>query len=210
MTVDWRYLEGLLSSTTKHSVLDKLLVIASGMDPARTLSFTLNFGASRHRRLSQKPAETVIRTLRNEVGRLQRLGPVVFSLERTGEGRLHLHGLIETSHDGREVRDALRSVGGRCDDRVFANLRQAPTAATEPGTSPIGWCLYMTKELVNAPAETVDQSVYISPGAKLIYESQFDWLRRSSEAVLALDSPYWGRVGRRPSHGFVMAKPTLH
>lgn len=196
LILDEAYLHALLATWESKGELDKLLITANAMPADRTLTFTVNFSEKRQRSLGID-LTAAFKKMRNELGSIADLGPTLATLERDGDGRLHLHGMIMTAASPAKLRQLLLKLGGMSEDVRFRNTRQVKII---PATCALGWGLYMTKDLLKLPPSESDTLIYASQTARRLGKSHLEELRSASIWKLGIKPDFRGRaVARR--HG---------
>lgn len=204
LILDETYLHALLSPWESKSELDKMLITANAMPAELTLTFTVNFSQRRQRSLGADLG-VAFKKLRNELGCIASLGPTLATLEHDDRGRLHLHGMVATQASEAELRQLLLKLGGVSENQAFRNLRQVKI---KPATSPLGWGLYMTKDLLRMPPDESGSHIYASQQARRLGKAHLEELREASRTKLSIRPDLRGRAGacRRPSQ--VMRRDT--
>lgn len=204
LILDETYLHALLSSWESKSELDKMLITANAMPAESTLTFTVNFSNARQQSLGTDLG-SAFKKLRNELGAIGYLGSTLATLERDDRGRLHLHGMVDTEASQGELRKLLLKLGGVSKNPAFRNLRQVKI---KPATSPLGWGLYMTKDLLRMQPGESGSFIYASQHARRLGKAHLEELKEASRTKLAIRPDLRGRAGacRRPSR--VMRRDT--
>lgn len=196
LILDETYLHALLATWESKTELDRLLITANAMPADQTLTFTVNFSQKRQRSLGAD-LTVAFKKLRNELGDIASLGPTLATLERDDGDRLHLHGMIMTDASPATLRKVLLRLGGLSENVRFRNTRQVKIA---PATCPLGWGLYMTKDLLKLPAAESDTLIYASQTARRLGKSHLEELRRASVRKLGIKPDFRGRATAR-RHG---------
>lgn len=193
LILDETYLHALLATWESKTELDRLLVIANAMAADRALTFTVNFSQKRQRSLGADLMEA-FKKLRNELGDIASLGPTLATLEHDDGDRLHLHGMIMTAASPAILRKLLLRLGGLSENVRFRNTRQVKIV---PATCPLGWGLYMTKDLLKLPASESDVLIYASQGARKLGKAHLEELRTASVRKLGINPEFRGRARMR-------------
>jgi hypothetical protein len=193
LILDETYLHALLASWENKTELDRLLIIANAMPTERTLTFTVNFSNKRQRSLGTNLA-VAFKKMRNELGRIADLGPTLATLEHDEKGRLHLHGMITTDASAETLRQLLLKLGGLSENVRFREIWQVKI---KPATCPLGWGLYMTKDLLKLPSSESDPLIYASQTARRLGKAHLQKLRFASVRKLEIKPDFRGRAGAK-------------
>lgn len=195
LILDETYLHALLATWDSKSQLDKALIIANAMPDGCTLTFTVNFSKKRQRSLGAD-LTVAFKKMRNELASIADLGPTLATLEHDDKGRLHLHGMIMTEASPATLRKLLLKLGGMSESIPFRNTRQVKI---KPATCPLGWGLYMTKDLLTLPPSESGHLIYASQAAKRLGKAHLEELRSASVRKLGIKPDFRGRAAKR--HG---------
>jgi len=170
--LDRSYLDSAIGPWEKMGRRSKYLAVGSAFSCRKAFAITVNFSTLMQTRLAA--SSNVFRHLRNQLSGLAVHGDVMLSLERTAAGRLHLHGMIVSESDPREIRQALRKLGGYSADVQWRNGRQVKL---RPLNDALGWTQYMLKTLIELPESRLDQQLYVSAGTKRMARDHIQDLR---------------------------------
>jgi len=190
LVLDETYLHALLATWESKTDLDKLLITANAMPTEQTLTFTVNFSKKRQRSLGGD-LNVAFKKMRNELGDIAALGPTLATLERDGGDRLHLHGMVMTDVPSATLKKLLLKLGGVAENVRFRNTRQVKIS---PATCPLGWGLYMTKDLLTVPTSTSDALIYASQEARRLGKAHLEDLRAASARKLGIKPEFRGRA----------------
>lgn len=193
LILDETYLHALLANWDNKGQLDKALIIANAMHAEHTLTFTVNFSRKRQRSLGAD-LTMAFSKMRNELGDVASLGPTLTTLERDDNGRLHLHGMIMTDASPATLRTLLLKLGGVSESVRFRNTRQVQI---KPATCPLGWGLYIAKDLLNLPPSESGSLIYASQGARRLGKAHLQDLRLASVRKLGIKPDFRGRARSR-------------
>jgi len=190
LILDETHLHALLSTWDNKGELDKVLIIANAMPAERTLTFTVNFSKKRQHSLGAD-LRLAFKKMRNELGSIADLGPTLATLEHDDKDRLHLHGMIMTDTSPATLRKLLLKLGGVSENVRFRNTRQVKII---PATCPLGWGLYMTKDLLKLPTSESDTLIYASQTARRLGKAHLEELRSASVRKLGIRPDFRGRA----------------
>ena len=183
--------------------LDRLMVTASAFEDRGGLALTINFSDSRGAKL-MKDRASVFRELRNEVSALAKHGPLMMTVETSGNGKLHLHGFLQTDSPQKVVRSLLFNVGGRSANVAFRSKQ----IKVRECHSAICWATYMTKSLIALDDHRSGELIYISQTATRIGSDQVALLKDQAFKKIGLKFDGRGlwrkaKVTQPPRAGFV-------
>lgn len=193
--VDEGFLHEALKPWEKATDVESLLLASSSFRESSTLTFTVRFGDRRSRTSSDPGA--LLRSLRNEIGPIAKLGPLMMVVEVDSKGRQHLHGMVQTSETIPAVKKLVRRLGGGSSNYRFENLHQVKV---EDATSCMGWCHYMLKDLAALSQSEASESIYLSSAAKAAARQLLDELTWVSRRQLLIKPERRGHANvYRPS-----------
>ena len=187
--LDEAYLHDSLKPWVKTSDIDRMLLASTSFQGSRVLTFSVNFG-DRRTRMGSDPAQ-VLRSLRNEIGPLAKLGPVMMVFEQDADGRPHLHGMVQTAEAKPVVKQLLRRLGGGSSNYRFVNGFQVEIKEAK---SCMGWCHYLLKDLAGLPQSDAEARIYVSPAARSAAHHMLDELNWVSRRRLLITPERRGRA----------------